>query len=379
MSNRGRAVCAAILFFVFTPMLRAQIHLLRPVPEMLGDVEHTQLAAEHSQLMNGAISLCDRYSQYKLRCERNNPTTPPPADCTETLSQISSVLDEYNRRADTYNDNVVSKLRERVQELGKNIGSDQQAIRNLGIHHDAAEFDSWTEWLKTEDKQRQKQVDEAFRAAAKAAAVSTVERAIRAGVNTAATLTPERADELVRKLEGLGVSDPLFLAAIKRFGAVTNKEQKAKAGLELLNRLKRAKGVWDLHDLGDDQESATWKAGSDLMEIFFPDPEMRLTGKLSLNLVRAVFYNVNEAWIDFPVFQSKMKSLEKLTDQHFNELKALSTRLQKHVEAKNNAAAELANIDQKTPDGGCGREVAENSSRERPVRLGRSDIPWPTN
>jgi hypothetical protein len=379
MSNRGRVICAAILLFVFAPMLRAQIHLLRPLPETLGDMERTQLAAEHSQLIDGATSLCQRYSQYKQRCERSNPTTPPPADCAETLSQITGVLDDYNRRADTYNDAVVTKLRERDEELRKSISSDQQAIRNLGIHHDAAEFDSWTEWLKDEDKQRQKQADEAFRAAAKAAAVSTIERAIRAGVNTAATLTPQRADELVRKLEGLGVSDPLFLAAIKRFGAVTDKEQKAKAGLELLNRLKRVKGVWDLHDLGDDQESATWQAGSDLMQIFLPDPEMRLTGKLSLNLVRAVFYNVNEAWIDFPVFQSKMKSLEKLTDQHFNELKALSTRLQKHVEAKKKVAAELANIEQKTPDGGCGREVSETTGSEIAVPLGRFATAWTTN
>jgi hypothetical protein len=353
MRSKRRVGWIALLLLIFTEIGSADMRRLRPVPQTIGEGDHTQLATQHSQLLEEGSMLCSRYSAYKQSCERPDSASPPPSDCAETLSRISSSLEEYNQRANSYNDAVVNALRSRVDEMGKAVSGDQQAIRNLGIHHDAEEFDAWTEWLKSEDSERRKQVDQAFRAAAKEFAIAAVQRGITAGVDAWATLSPREVARMVHRLEDLGVTDPLFLAAIQRFAAVRNKQEKAAAGIELLDRLRRAKGIWDLRDLGDDRESATWQAGSEILNIFVPEPDMQLIGTLTLNTVRAAFYNANEAWIDFPVFQSKIKGLEQLTAQHLNQLKALSDRLHNNVQRKKAAAKELEDIDQQPPDGGC--------------------------
>ncbi|OLC42018.1 MAG: hypothetical protein AUI21_03420 [Nitrospirae bacterium 13_1_40CM_2_62_10] len=255
--------------------------------------------------------------------------------------------------ADSYNDQVVAALRQHLEELSAVIRGDERAIRNLGLHHDAAEFDSWSTWLEQIDSERQQQIDAAFRDAATALVADRIQVAIRTGAYRAAALDPKTADRLIRRFQRLGIEDPLFLAAIRRFAAARDKKQAADAGLELLDGLGKARAIWDLHDLGTERESATWQAGADLFEIFIPDQQLQLIGKLTLSETRAAFYSVYEVGIAFPAFSAQVNGLENLTERRLKDLRALSTRIQADVGAKNRVSAELAAIDEVSADGGC--------------------------
>lgn len=349
-----RRILTAIVVLLSAPALWAQMQLLRPIPDSIAAADKSELSAERSRLIEEASTLCSTYANLKSRCETTTEAgSTLPADCAQSLADFRTSLSSHNAAATQYNDAVVAALRQRIKVLSAAVRQDQQAIRNLGIHRDAAEFDAWSLWLTAADEERQRQAEEAFREAAKDAVMSKIEQAFRIGVDKAAALDPQSAQNLIDRLRGAGVGDPYFLEAIEKFGAVTNKQEKAKAGMELLEQLKKAKTIWDLHDLGPDQESATWKVGAALLELFIPDPELQLIGKLTLDEVRATFYTVNEAAFDFPVFLSQINRLQQLTDQHLNILRMLSARLQADVQEKVRTAKDLATIDQQPADGGC--------------------------
>jgi hypothetical protein len=350
-------VSAILLIGLCAPSVWAQMRMLRPVPHSLNSADHAQLATEHSGLADKGRTVCAAYAKYKLRCEvEGTPDSAVPSDCHASFSEISHALQVYNEAADKYNDEVVARLKRQVQILSDAVRQDQQAIRNLGLHNDANEFNSWSDWLDKADKERQQQVDAAFRDAARSAAETMIDGAIHAGVNKAAALDPKTAERLIWRLRSAGADDPFFLDAIRKFAAARDKQQAADAGLKLLDRLGRAEAVWDLHDLGPDQESAAWQAGSDLFQVFMPDPKLQLIGRLTLDEVRATFYTVNQAGIDFPVFWAEINSIEKLTEQHLNDLKKLSVRLRADVQAKKQASDELAAIDRQPAEVGCEQE-----------------------
>jgi hypothetical protein len=368
-----------LLIGLFSPPLWAQMRMLRPVPHSLSSADRARLATEQSGLADKGRTICAAYAKYKLRCQaEGTPDSAVPSDCHASFSEISHALQVYNEAADKYNDEVVARLKHQVQILSGAVRQDQQAIRNLGLHNDADEFNSWSDWLDKADKERQQQVEAAFRDAARSAAQTMIEGAIHAGVNKAAALDPKTAERLIWRLRSAGADDPLFLDAIRKFAAARDKQQAADAGLKLLDRLSRAEAVWDLHDLGPDQESAAWQAGSDLFEIFIPDPKLQLIGKLTLDEVRATFYTINEAGIDFPVFWAEINSIEKLTERHLNDLKKLSVRLQADVQAKKQASAEIAAIDRQPAEGGCEQEPVA-WELQTPHRHSRLSLPLSEN
>jgi hypothetical protein len=344
----------AAMLAASAPALFAQMRTLRPLPNNVASEDRAHLDLEHSMLLGKAGSLCATRAVFNSQCDGSiTADSPTSHNCQISYSEIKQSLGVYNEAADKYNDEVVAKLRQRVLTLSEAVRRDQQAIRNLGLHRDAAEFDAWSLWLSAADKQRQEQAEAAFRDAATSAATNGIQEAIRSGAYKAAALNPKVAAELIARLQAAGVEDPFLLGAISKFAAAKGKQQTAEAGLDLLERVSKAKAVWDLHDLGPDRESATWRVGADLLEIFVPDPKLRLIGTLTLDEVRVTFYTVNEAAFDVPVFQAEVNSLAKLTEQRLRNLRVLSTRLQADVRAKSDASKELAGIDQRPADGAC--------------------------
>jgi len=339
--NNGNLKLATFLFAFGAPLLSAQMLTLRPVPRSIDSRSREQLNMDRSKIVDQGRALCSDYATFKLQCK-----TQETPGCPKSYSDINDSLQLYNNAADQYNDDVASKLQQRIDEQAKKVKKDEVAIRMLGLHRDAEEFASWSDWLQAANNERIQQVDAAFRDAAKSAVTALISKAIGAGAYKAAALNPTVAAGLIARLEAAGVEDPVLLGAIHRFAAIQGKRQAADASLALLEQLGKAKTLWDLRDMGPDKESVTWQVGGTLLEIFIPDPTTRLIGKLTLDEVRATFYVVNESAIDFPVFNYEMENLENLTEMHLLALRTLSVGIQADVLAKSQASKELANIDQ---------------------------------
>ena len=339
---------AALMTMLGSPLL-AEMRMLRPLPNTLESKDRMELESMHAKAVAQGRTLCNAYSRFRTQCDGKADSTA----CRASFSDINEKLGHYNEEAEKYNGAVVAKLRQRVEGLAKVVQRDQQAIRSLGIHHDSEEFESWSKWLEDADAERMEQVDAAFRDAAMSAASSRIKAALRAGALKTAALDPKTAERLIGRLKGAGVGDPYFFEAIRKVASTGGKQETAEAGMKVLDRLGKAKSIWDLHDMGPNKESATWKAGSELLGLFIPDPELELVGKLTLDEVRATFYTVNEAAIDVPVLSARVRQLGTLTEMHLLALRTLSARLQADVQKKAPAAKELAGIDKRKPEEVC--------------------------
>jgi hypothetical protein len=340
---------AALLVLLLAPALSAQMRMLRPLPVHIADADRAQLASQRAEVARHGRDLCAKFAAYRAQCSADAGAP----GCAETLSTVDAARNRFNSLADSYNDAAADALQRTYKALDKKVAGDQNNIRSLNLHNDAAEFESWTRWLQDQDDQRLHQSEEAFKAAATSAALFKINDAIRLGGHAANALTPDAAERIIARCQAAGANDPLFLAAIRRFAAVKDKTLLAEAGVELLEHLKKAKALWDLHDLGPDQESAAWKTGDILLELFIPDPKIRLMGQLTLDEVRATFYTLWEAGVAFPVFDSQISSLEKLTTEHLALLRSASKQLEADVHARADAKKELKDIDNQPPEAIC--------------------------
>lgn len=331
----------ALLLFCGALSAYAEMRMLHPVPNALAAGERAALSRQEAQLLASGHTLCAEYSVFLNACQGNDSS-----DCQQQFRRINEELSTFNSAADTYNAGVVAAMQRQVDKNLALVRSDQQAIRQLGIYRTAHEFDAWSEWLKSADDERQRQVEEAFQEAAKAVAGEALDRALDAGAEKFESFTPQTARKLTARLKSLGADNPDLLDAITALGNAKNKAAKAASARRLYEGLKKGKELWDLHDIAPDNESEYWKVGDELIENFVPDKRMKLIGKLTLNEVRATFYTVNEAAFDMPVFNRRLDQLNQLTAVQFVALRELSARLVKDVRAGNDARRGLRQLDQ---------------------------------
>ncbi len=330
-----------LILFVAAVEARAEMRMLRPVPSQLEAEERAALTRKAAALLGNGHVLCANYSSFLNSCQGVDSLA-----CRQRYKEINDELGAFNNAADEYNAEVVTAMQGLVARRQAEVRGDQQAIRQLGINRTADEYDAWSDWLKNADEERQRQVEEAFKEAAKTLASEALDKAFDAGVDQFERFGPRSAKQAVSKLEQLGADNPDLLDAITALGNAKNKAQKAEAARRVYEGLKRGKEIWDLHDLDADNDSQFWKVGDELIENFVPDKRMKLIGKLTLNEVRATFYTVNEAAFDMPVFNKRIGQLNQLTAAQFIALRSLSTRLVKDVRARNEASRELNGLDQ---------------------------------
>lgn len=344
---------------------RAEMRLLRPVPKSLEANERAALESEQAKLTEAGRKICRELADFKNECQGKDT-----ADCDERYRKMNDELAGFNSAADDYNAHVVQAMQRRVNKKLATVHSDQQAIRMLGLHKTAKEFDEWTKWMKEVDEERQKQVEEAFKEAGKTLAGEALDKVVDMAGEQIKDLTPEAAAQLIKKLKKAGADNPDLLEGVEALGNAKNKAAKVRAAKKTYEGLKKGKVLWDLHDISDNNESELWKVGDEVIENFVPNKRMKLLGKLTLNEVRASFYLVNEAAFDIPTFNARVDELDQLTTSQFLALRSLSNQLQKHVKEKMDAQRELKNIDKQPaihvcqPGAYSGEPVAMNCAAQ---------------
>jgi len=336
--HRWRFITLMLLFA--SCCAQAEMRMLRPISKNLDANERAALEKERDKMIAQGKPICREFSEFENSCQGRDT-----ADCDEKYRKMNDDLTGFNSAADNYNAHVVQAMRRRVAKLQAKVQSDMVAIKMLGLHNTAAEFDEWTKWMKEVDDERQKQVDEAFKEAGKTLAGEVLDKVVDVTADKIKDLDPKAAKQLIAKLKNAGADNPDLFEGIEALGDAKNKAAKVKAGKKVYEGLKKGKEIWDLHDIDDDIDSELWKVGDELIENFIVDKRMKLVGKLSLNEARCVFYPVYEAAFAIPTFNRQIDELDHLTTSQFLALRSLSNLLHKHMKEKIAAQRELKDID----------------------------------
>ena len=327
---------------------RAQVTTLRQVPSSVTPQVRQILAKEHDRLTKAQTTLLGAASALTASCQNLPDPSPQLTKCLQDQASLKTERTTYNAGADAYNGSVVTALDDRISELRAAIARDQTAIRNLGVYRNAAEFNDLGKWATAVDRQRLEQADAAFRDTQSAFAGFLIGTAITRGFDSPlvtknmAKFGRDDAAAVIVRLQKAKVDDPVLFTAIRQFGRANGKD-KAAAAAALCRRLRQAKSIWDLRDLGPDTESAKWKIGASLLGVLIPDPKLQLMAKLNLAMVRASFYAVS-ANLELRVVDGQIDRLTALTEQQLLNLKDLSARLDADVDLLTAAKAERVSL-----------------------------------
>lgn len=340
----GSSVIAACL--ISTPLLplaaSAQgegVVALWPVPKSLTDAQRRDLDADYSRLAPRR----ERYLQDGLKFLSDCNVTQPPADCGGRQATLLTRQEAFNTDARAYNARAVARLEARVGELKAALTRDTNAIKNLHVHNNDADFEAWMKFAEDAAELRQHQIEEAGKDFAMTVALGSVQKALEVAVLARPLpkiMKVPTAQKIIRDLKASNVEDPVLFSGLLSLASPNDKTRIA-GSVDVLRRLAGLKGLWDLSDAGPDYASRKWTAASVALAFLAPDPRMLILGSLTLNEIRVVTYTVStmaqERWAEY-----QMGNLTELSEQQLVDLKNLSTRLNKTGNALRVAKAELA-------------------------------------
>jgi hypothetical protein len=328
------------LIWIFSVSTRAEeMQMLRPVSKNLDANERAALEKERDQVIAQGKPICREFADFQNSCQGKDT-----ADCNDKYRKMNDDLAAFNRAADDFNAQVVQSMRRRVEKLQAKVQSDMVAIKMLGVNSTVLEFDEWTKWMKDVDDERLKHVNEAFKKAAGTVAGEAVDKIVDVTGDKIKDVDPKTARKWIATLKKAGADNPDLLEGIEALGNAKNKAAKVRAGKKVYEGLKKGKEIWDLTDIGEDNESELWKVGDELIETFVPDKRTKFVGKMTLSEVEAVFYELYEL-AAITTFNERIDQLDHLTTSQLLALRSLSNPLHEHVKEKIAAERELKDID----------------------------------
>jgi hypothetical protein len=342
---KTEVVCLLAGLTLMPAVAAAQVTVLRPAPQSVIDTVRQELLIQHGRLTSARDAVLRAAADLVRDCTDVPETSASIGPCRQRQGRIDTRRVAYNSDADGYNARVVFELDKRIADMRAAIAADQGAIRNLGIAR-GAEAEALGSYAAAVNQEWIDQRDAAFKNAAMAFAGFAIQTARTRGLQTSsakaaiAGFRKADADRLTNGLREAGINEPEIADSLQALATATDTE-KGKAVENLLDRLRKARTVWDLKDLLPHGESAKWLAGNAILTVFVPDPRMKLLGKLTLAEVRATFYAIN-ANIELRLINGQIDRLSALTDQQLGILKVLSARLSANVDRLNAAKAERA-------------------------------------
>lgn len=323
--------------------LCAEIPGLLPAPSC-SKVDSPLLAQTQSDLQSRQDEVVRNGKDFMRDCTSVVAGSAQDVECQRRHDALEPPKQEYTRKANAYNSDVLRVLRGCVNRLTAAVARDQHAVRNLGVDKTAEQVDEWVDWASSAIRERNEQWQEGLKESAQAILEDNLQAASDHVLDAVGSLNPPTANRLISRLRNAGVGDTLLFDAIRTVAYTPNKPEKARAAKEIIERLSQLKTVWDLEDLDLSTESAKWKAGADVISLFVIDRRLQLIGNLALQDLRFAFYSVS-ANVQNRISLSQIERLSTLTAVQLQALKVLSRRMVSDVQELRAAKKELASAE----------------------------------
>lgn len=317
-----------MLLLVLGGAVSAQVPATVIVPETLPEAIKKVLDEKRLPIEEKRIELRDRSVGHNKRCN------PSPADqegknaCKVARDQFNADVAAFVLIVKAFNADVkaaeIDALRQRVQQLERQLEMDKDAIRMLGFKNRETEFQDWVKLSNDAKIEFEKQVFDEIANAAQDKMLGSFE-----GFDQTA------ADGLISKLGSVGLVDPKFNDVLLNIARHPDRPAAAADAAMIVDGLQKLSE--SAQSSLDGQKLA---ALATVLEFFVHDPQLKLLLS-DLKLTTAAVYN-NAAR---RVSMAQIRQLTALTESELKSLKSLQCVIESHVGEKYSVEKKLAGLE----------------------------------
>lgn len=328
-----------------------KVDALQPsnVPANLPAAQRTSFLKTKAALETERDDLLRQVETHNTSCPKDMPEDSPSLlGCKREQQRLNKAQAAYLTKVTAFNQAVASAASRQpgtsktvdptVARLEKQIASDEEAIRRLGLNKRAADFE---EWSKLTQQARDEFISETLRILARLALDEATIGLKSQTSNLSSALTRDKAEELIVKLERLGADNPNLADAIRALARSTTIKERTDAA----NTLISATGaVLKTGTSSPDKLKAT-------VEGFFEATagigakKLGLVGWQTRALVSTaeLTAELGFAFAEQKIAESAIRDLDHMTEQQLKAVQKLSEVMRKHV-AELKAAKQRAGV-----------------------------------
>jgi hypothetical protein len=342
-SARGRMMIAfsiAIGLSVYlagAPAARA----LQPadVPANLPETQRASLLQTKARLEKERDDLLARIETHNAGCPKDLPEDSPKlAPCQREQQQLNSDQAGYLAKVKQFNTEVAraatrpsegaAPVDPNIARLEKQIASDEEAIRRLGLKKRAADFE---EWSNLTEQARNQFISETLRILARLA-IDEASIGLKSQTSTlSSSLTPKKAEDIILRLEQNGATNPDLATAIRALSRATTVKERTDAANKIIGATTAA--IKQLAGTSSPDKTKAVVEGFCETAADIGSKKLGLVGWQTRALVSGaeLTAELGFAFGEQHIAESTIQQLDHMTEEQLKSVQKLSEVMRKHV------------------------------------------------
>ena len=309
------------------------------VPANLPEPQRATLRQAKTELEKERDDLLQRVAAHNAACPKDLPEDAPNLpQCRQEQQQLNEDQARYLAKVKKFNAAVSQAARQpagaavtvdpAITRLEKQIASDEEAIRRLGLQKRAADFE---EWSKLTEQARDEFVSETLRILARLA-IDEASIGLKSQTSTlASSLTPKKGEELILRLEQNGATNPDLADAIRTLSKATTIKERTDAANKLIGATGAA--VKTLSGASSPDKLKAVVEGFCETAADIGSKKLGLVGWQTRALVSGaeLTAELGFAYGKLHIAESTIQQLDNMTEEQLKAVQKLSQLLRKHV------------------------------------------------